>query len=71
MNIRVDPQYLMQYQDKLKEKPQPHYAHDGGRFDEVFEKELGEIDKGRKNKNNSAIRGILYFHDMSQRLSNI
>lgn len=49
MNIRVDPQYLMQYQDKLKEKPQPHYAHDGGRFDEVYERKVGEIYKGRNN----------------------
>jgi len=43
MNIRISPQYLMQYQDKPKEKPQPHYAHDGGRFDEVFERKVGEI----------------------------
>lgn len=44
----------MEYQNKQKEKPQPHYAHDGGRFDEVFERKVGEIDKRRKNKNNSA-----------------
>ena len=42
MNIRISPQYLMQYQNKLKEKPQPHYAHDGGRFDEVFERKIEE-----------------------------
>lgn len=53
MNIRIDPQYLMRHQDKLKEKPQPHYAHDGGRFDKVFERKVGD-DKGRKNKSNSA-----------------
>ena len=39
----------MQYQDKPKEKPQSHYAHDGGRFDEVFERKVGKIDKRRNN----------------------
>ena len=43
MNIRIDPQYLIEYQNKPKEKPQPHYAHDGGRFDEVFEIKIREI----------------------------
>lgn len=32
----------MRYQDKLKEKPQLHYAHDGGRFDKVFERKVEE-----------------------------
>lgn len=54
MNIRINPQYSMEYQNKPKEKSQLHYAHDGSRFDKVFEKEIREIDKERKNKNNSA-----------------
>ena len=49
MNIRVSPQYLMRHQDKLKEKPQPHYAHDGGRFDKVFERKVGENGNERKH----------------------
>jgi len=54
MNIRINPQYSMEYQNKQKERQQPRYAHDGGRFDKVFKREVGEIDKGGKNKSNSA-----------------
>ena len=39
----------MEYQNKQKEESQPHYAHDGGRFDEVYERKVREIDKGRNN----------------------
>jgi hypothetical protein len=56
MKIRINPQYSMEYQNKQKEQSKPHYAHDGGRFDEVFERKVGKIDKERKNKSNSATR---------------
>jgi len=49
MNIRINPQYSMEYQNKQKEQSQPHYAHDGGRFDEVFERKVGKIGNERKH----------------------
>ena len=44
---RIDPNYLMQYQNKQKEKQKYHSAHDGGRFDKIFEEKLEENKEGK------------------------